>query len=262
MEEAYKILGYKDFSALEEGWRAARRYDAFGAEKFNKKILSSLDAIAADLTPADDLYVCPFCDKISFRPRKSEEDVFLTCSSCGSNITLNNEVWKNPHKRIQYLSLTSGYPGVYILHHIIRLHGEHGIQPVISDARSTEIDKSILSLSSPDEEVRYRAARSLRLRRPPQAFGSMVAALGSEPVAKIRVLLVHALSSVGGKDAIPHLIKATEDTDPAVRSAALQALSSFGDTGVGEAFRRAASDDPDAGVRTLAARIMEKDSFN
>lgn len=56
---------------------------------------------------------------------------------------------------------------------------------------------------------------------------SAVAALSSEPVAKIRVMLVQALRSIGGKDAIPHLVAATEDADPAVRNAALHALSSF-----------------------------------
>ncbi|HDS62825.1 MAG TPA: HEAT repeat domain-containing protein [Methanofollis liminatans] len=238
LEEAYSILGYKDSSALEEGWRTAQRYDAFDAEKFNKRILSSLDAIDADLTPVDGLYVCPFCDKISFRPQRRGEEVVLACSSCRSTIALNPEVWEDPRRRIEYLSFTSGYPGVYILHHILVLHEKNRAQPGISGAESKDVEKAVASLSSPDEEVRYRAARYLRIRRPPQAFTSAVAALSSEPAAKIRVMLVQALPSIGGRDAIPHLIAASEDADPAVRGAALHALSSFGGAVVDEVTGR------------------------
>jgi len=223
----FKIVGYKDISDIEEQWRAARKYDAFEAEKFNKTMLSALNEIDADLAPPDGIYVCPFCDKISFRYLKKEGEAHLRCSACGSAVTLNNEVWENLRRRIEYLSFTSGYPGIYILHHLIALHEKNSAQSVISGAESKDVEKAIASLSSPDEEVRYRAARYLRIRRPPQAFMSAVAALSSEPVAKIRVMLVQALRSIGGKDAIPHLIAATEDADPAVRNAALHALSSF-----------------------------------
>lgn len=235
LEEVYSALGYMDSSALEEGWRAAQRYDAFDAEAFNKRVLSSLDAIGADLTPVDDLYLCPFCDKISFRPQKRGEEVVLACSSCRSTIALNTEVWDDPRRRIRYLSVTSGYPGVYILHHILALHERGRAHSGPSGAESRDIEKAVASLSSPDEEVRYRAARYLRVRRPRQAFEPVAAALASEPVAKIRVMLVQALPSIGGRDAIPHLVAATEDADPAVRRAALQALSSFEDALVGRA---------------------------
>jgi hypothetical protein len=229
-ETFFKIVGYKDISDIEEQWGAARKYDAFEAEKFNKSMLSALNTIDADLAPPDDIYVCPFCDKISVRYLKKEGEVFLRCSACGSSVTLNDEVWENPRRRIEFLSLTSGYPGAYILHHFLALHGNNRDKPVIPDSESREIEKSIRSLSSPDEEIRYRAARYLRLRRPPQAFTPVVTALGSEQVTKIRVMLVNALPSIGGRSAIPYLITATEDVDPAVRKAALQALSSFGET--------------------------------
>lgn len=224
-------------------------------------MLSSLHEIEVDLTPPDDLYVCPFCDKTSFRYQKREGEVFLACSSCGSNITLNDEVWKNPRRRIEILSLTSGYPGVYILRHLSVLYGKHDSQSAILDAESMEIEKAFHALSSPDENVRYRAARSLRIRHPPQAFGPVVAAFGSEPLAKIRVLLVQVLPSIGGTDAIPHLVTAMEDADPAVRKAVLHALSSFEGTDAREAVRRAAGEDPDVGVRTLAIHLLEKNSI-
>jgi len=240
--EAYSALGYGDYSALKEEWRAARGYDAFEAEKFNKRILSSLNAIEADLVPIDGLYVCPFCDKVSFKPQKRDEDVFFTCSSCGSTIELNDEVWEYPRKRIEYLSFTSGYPGAYILHHFIVLQGNRSAQPAIRNPEVKRLEENIHCLSSPDEEERYRAARYLRLRRPIQAFESVVAVLGSEPSARIRVMLVHALPSIGGRDAIPHLIAAREDSDPAVRNAALQALSSFEDTVVDRTAGHATGD--------------------
>lgn len=212
---------------MEEQWRAARRYDAFEAEKFNKAMLSALDATDADLVPPDDIYVCPFCDKISVRYLKKGGEVYLKCSACGSAITLNDEVWGNPRRRIEFLSLTSGYPGIYILHHALALHKKDHTQPSLSGSESKDVENAVHSLSSPDEEVRYRAARYIRIRRPPQAFTPAVAALGSEPAAKIRAMLVQALPSLGGRDAIPHLIAASEDADPAVRNAALHALSSF-----------------------------------
>ena len=223
----FKIVGYKDISDIEEQWRAARKYDAFEAEKFNKTMLSALNEIDADLAPPDGIYVCPFCDKISFRPQRREDDAVLTCSSCRSTIALNCEVWDDPRRRIEYLSLTSGYPGAYIIHHFLTLHRNDSVRPVISDAEARELQKAVDSLSSPDEEVRYRAARYLRIRRPLRAFEPVVAALSSEPVAKIRVMLVQALPSIGGRNAIPHLLAAAEDADPAVRGAALHALSSF-----------------------------------
>ncbi|NVO66151.1 HEAT repeat domain-containing protein [Methanofollis tationis] len=87
--------------------------------------------------------------------------------------------------------------------------------------------------------MRYRAARYLRIRRPLRAFEAVAAALSSEPAAKIRVMLVQALPSIGGRDAIPHLIAASEDADPAVRGAALHALSSFEGIVVDEVTGRA-----------------------
>jgi HEAT repeat protein len=73
-----------------------------------------------------------------------------------------------------------------------------------------------------------------------------------DAAVEVRLATVEALGTIAAEQAIPHLIRATEDKDPGVRSGAVKALSGFpGDDAVVRALGKALYDS-DESVRKEA----------
>jgi HEAT repeat protein len=74
--------------------------------------------------------------------------------------------------------------------------------------------------------------------------------------ARARHNIVHALGKIGDAEAVPHLIRATQDSDPAVRLKVVYALGQIGDPRAIEALI-ARLDDPAQDVQWTAREVLE-----
>lgn len=109
----------------------------------------------------------------------------------------------------------------------------------------------IAALNSPDAEARWTAARALG--GVAAAVPELAAALGGEPIPRVREAIMTALMRVGDEASVRTLVPYLRSEDAGQRSAAIEALQSLPE--VVAPFVAALLCDADADVRLLATEL-------
>lgn len=126
-------------------------------------------------------------------------------------------------------------------------HTENSWVPVLTD------------LTSPDPEIRWRAARGLGER--PDAVPTLTGALAAEQVPRVREAIMTALVRIGDEASVRALLPCLRSQDAALRAGALEALQALPEAV--SPFLQALLTDTDSDVRILAtelARNMSPDA--
>ena len=108
-------------------------------------------------------------------------------------------------------------------------------------------------LEDEDESIRDLAVRTLRESNDDRAVAGIVAAW-PDPSPSIRELMIRTLREYDDPAAFDVLVTALDDDDKDVRTLAIQALRELGDPRAANHMLRLINEDPDRGVRSLAAR--------
>jgi HEAT repeat protein len=109
----------------------------------------------------------------------------------------------------------------------------------------------IAALSSPDAEARWRAARALG--GVAGAVPDLAAALGAEPVPRVREAIMTALMRVGDEASVRALLPYLRSQDASQRAAAVEALQALPEAM--SPFMAALLGDDDTDVRILATEL-------
>jgi HEAT repeat protein len=114
-----------------------------------------------------------------------------------------------------------------------------------------ELATHIAALRRPDAEARWQAARALVGRA--EAVAPLTAALGVEPVARVRETIMTALMRIGNRASVEALLPYLRSQDAGQRGAAIEALQGLPDQV--SPFMTALLADDDSDVRILATEL-------
>ena len=109
----------------------------------------------------------------------------------------------------------------------------------------------VADLTSPDPEIRWRAARGLGER--PEAVPALTAALDAEQVPRVREAIMTALMRIGDEASVRALLPFLRSQNAALRARALEALQALPDAI--SPFLQALLTDTDSDVRILATEL-------
>jgi HEAT repeat protein len=110
---------------------------------------------------------------------------------------------------------------------------------------------TIANLTSPDAEIRWRAARTFSGRR--EAAPALAAALGTEQTPRVREAIMTALLRVGDEASIRALLPYLRSPDAALRAAAIETLQALPEAT--SPFLEPLLADGDSDIRILATEL-------
>ena len=122
------------------------------------------------------------------------------------------------------------------------------------------VDRALRNLATDNDSLRRNAIEALvKACADPRAPKALAETLRSHAKPDARALAAENLAKCHDADAVPALIAALEkDTHSDVRSWCISALVEIGDPRARAALERAASNDPDEGIRKMAERWLKK----
>jgi HEAT repeat protein len=121
----------------------------------------------------------------------------------------------------------------------------------LAEAPDLEIIEKIMKDKTSKPDLKMRILKVMANQGSERNMNAISACL-DDPAPEVRIASVEAMGTIASEAAIPHLIRATQDSDPRVRNGAARALSGFpGDDAVVQALGKAIYD-TDETVRKAA----------
>lgn len=123
---------------------------------------------------------------------------------------------------------------------------------------STSLEPLRKALRDPEGIIRSHAAEALARIGGASQLQALEQVLRNDEDPTVRALTASALGQIGDPAVVPPLVAALDDASVPVRSRAAEALGEAGFASAREALEKAASGDPDEGVRSTAAAALRR----
>ena len=133
------------------------------------------------------------------------------------------------------------------------------LKPIRFRAPSGKVDAKLLNktLASPSGDARLWAIKQLGTSKAKERDAWLKTHLEKDPSSRVRVEAARLLATLQQAKAIPLLIKAAGDGDPAVRFEVARILAEFDDSGALAVLQKLAADDANETVRDEAKDLLE-----